>query len=78
MQHPLKFVADNQRLDLVLFVDYAVGHADKYSLELHVPDLQWSTVSTWYVDDLVKDFRATIQKCDEILTIPLDSQSAIS
>jgi hypothetical protein len=48
---------------MVLFVDFAVGHANKYSLDLRVPNVSESTVSTWHVDQLIKDYKASREVC---------------
>lgn len=66
MQHPLIFVAKTQRLDPVLFIDFAVGRSDKYKVDLNLTDLKLSTVGTWHVDQLVKDFRTSLDTCNFI------------
>ena len=59
MHHTLSFVAESRRIEPVAFKEFALANVDKYGLVLvegRVPE-----VGTWYVDQLVSDFRASIK-----------------
>lgn len=53
MWHPLKRVAENQRLDVDDFIDFATSNAKLYHL---VNEYGYYEVSTFNVDKLIKDF----------------------
>jgi len=69
MQHSVKEIAkkysklsdlrkDKKRFSEPNFIQFAKDNKDKYSLIENEDDL---LVSTWYSDDLIEDYRKTIQ-----------------
>ena len=55
MIHRVAYVAESRRLPEKELVAFAVANHDKYGIIDH--DKAEPYVSTWYCDDLVRDFR---------------------
>lgn len=51
MWNTLDVVAKNNRLDKKKFIEFALKNREKYHLDDH------DMVGTWYVDDLIGDFK---------------------
>ena len=63
MHNPVSFVARSQFLPEQELVDFAVKHSEKYSIEVVTPT--HVIVSNWFVDKMLKDFRAEFPElCD--------------
>lgn len=54
MWHPTDFVAESRRVDSTALTAFALANKDKYGI---LVGQSYAEVSTWHVDDLVKDFR---------------------
>lgn len=69
MWNTLEHVAKSQRLDVGEFVKFALANAEKYHLDDH------KMVGTWYVDDLVRDFKHKFNNthmASELVTLAKD------
>ena len=54
MNHPVKEVAENRRLDPKKLAEFAEKNHLRYSI---IPTSAGPTVSTWHVDQFVEDFK---------------------
>lgn len=56
------FVAKTHRFDEEKFVRFATDHSDKYGIDA---ENGYAEVSTWHVDDLIRDFKTHINTVNE-------------
>lgn len=58
MWHSLAYVAEARRLDEKQFVDFALSNQERHGI---VVERGVAEVSTWHVDALVRDFKASVE-----------------
>lgn len=56
MWHPVQIIAENRKLDVDGLVTFARQNKDRYGIAYDAGG--FPLVNTWYVDDLVKAFKA--------------------
>lgn len=61
MRHNLKTIAQNFRLPLRDFIEFALDNHDKYGI---IDEGGIITTSTWFTDSLVRDFRNIAKNID--------------
>lgn len=64
MRHRLADIARNNRFNEEQFVRYAHKRdvADFYGVEVHPTTPKFSTVSTWYTDDIIRAFKKFLEE----------------
>jgi hypothetical protein len=62
VQHKVIFIAEARHLPVKQFLDYANEHKERYNITHFTEEesLETMMVSSWYVNDLVDDFRLNL------------------
>lgn len=75
MWHTIAFVAESRHVDAKALADFALVHEDLYGI---VADRGEPEVSTWYVDKMMSDFRASVAAAHLVAAGGTDSHAAYS
>lgn len=59
MRYEITYIADLLGVDQDALMEFAIQNFSSYGISLNQSNLE---VSTWYVDQLIADFKATEQK----------------